>query len=68
LANLTRIVAASFDEPGWDYGTSRGPWSEVLCRDGKMHRAVFDDLPLYDKEKKIPRGQETTIPVRKPGT
>ncbi len=45
-----------------------GTWSEVLCRDGKMHRAVFDDLPLYDKEKKIPRGQETTIPVRKPGT
>jgi len=38
---------------------------EVLCRDGKMHPAVIDDLPFYDREKKIPRGQDMTIPVRR---
>jgi glycine cleavage system aminomethyltransferase T len=41
-----------------------GMQSEVLCRDGKMHPAVLDNLPLYDKEKKIPRGLDTAIPVR----
>jgi glycine cleavage system aminomethyltransferase T len=45
-----------------------GTKGEVLCRDGKLHAAVITDLPLYDKEKKIPRGQEPTIPMRKTGT
>jgi glycine cleavage system aminomethyltransferase T len=48
-----------------DSPKSAGTKAEVLCRDGKMHPAIFEDLPLYDKEKKIPRGQETTLPVRK---
>lgn len=36
---------------------------DVLCRDGQSHAAVLDDMPLYDKEKKIPRGLESSIPV-----
>lgn len=36
---------------------------EVACRDGKAHAATLDDLPLYDKEKKIPRGLEASIPI-----
>lgn len=37
---------------------------EVLCRDGKTHPATLDELPLYDKDKKIPRGLETGIPAQ----
>jgi glycine cleavage system aminomethyltransferase T len=37
---------------------------EVVCRDGLAHPAVLDNMPLYDKEKKIPRALETTIPMR----
>jgi glycine cleavage system aminomethyltransferase T len=51
-----------------DSPKSAGTKAEVFCRDGKMHPAVFEDLPLYDKEKKIPRGPEATLPVRKSGT
>jgi aminomethyltransferase len=42
--------------------TATGTAAEVQCRDGKMHSASIEDLPLYDKEKKIPRGLATTIP------
>src|SRR5216683_4229757 len=37
LANLTRFVAASFDEPGWDYGTSRGPYSKFHIANGAKY-------------------------------
>lgn len=36
----------------------------VQCRDGQAQAAILDDLPLYDREKKIPRGLEAAIPVR----
>jgi glycine cleavage system aminomethyltransferase T len=41
-----------------------GTEAQVLCRDGRMHAAVFDTLPLYDKDKRIARGLDTTIPAR----
>lgn len=41
-----------------------GAQVEVSCRDGSEHPAVLDDMPLYDKEKKIPRGLDTSVPVR----
>jgi glycine cleavage system aminomethyltransferase T len=34
----------------------------VRCRDGELHPARLVNLPMYDKEKKIPRGLETTVP------
>lgn len=47
-----------------DDAAPAGTAVEVACRDGKSHPAVLDDLPLYDKEKKIPRGLESSIPVQ----
>jgi aminomethyltransferase len=37
---------------------------EVLCRDGKMHAAEIAAFPFYDKEGKIQRGLESSIPSR----
>ncbi len=42
--------------------TAAGTSGEVHCRDGKIHSASIESLPLYDKEKKIPRGLATTLP------
>ncbi|MFT3731802.1 MAG: aminomethyltransferase family protein [Hyphomicrobium sp.] len=38
----------------------------VTGRDLKPHAAVLSNLPLYDKEKKIPRGLAVDIPERPP--
>jgi hypothetical protein len=37
LANLTRVVVASFEEPGWDYGTIRGPYSKFHIANGAKY-------------------------------
>ncbi len=34
----------------------------VECRDGKAHPASIVALPMYDPEKRIPRGQDSAIP------
>ncbi|MGE0653531.1 MAG: aminomethyltransferase family protein [Alphaproteobacteria bacterium] len=34
----------------------------VRCRDGALHPAEIVELPMYDDEKRIPRGLETSIP------
>lgn len=34
----------------------------VRCRDGRLHPATLVSLPMYDLEKKIPRGLEVAIP------
>lgn len=34
----------------------------VQCRDGAAHPASIVALPMYDSEKRIPRGQDTAIP------
>lgn len=34
----------------------------VACRDGTAHAAEIVPLPMYDREKRIPRGQDTEIP------
>lgn len=34
----------------------------VRCRDGELHSARLVNLPMYDEEKKIPRGLECAIP------
>lgn len=47
-----------------DSPKAAGTKCDVLCRDGRLHAAALDDLPLYDREKKIPRGLESTIPQR----
>jgi aminomethyltransferase len=41
-----------------------GPGAEitVACVDGNTRKAVVSDTPLYDKERKIPRGEATDIP------
>lgn len=35
---------------------------QVRCRDGALHPARLASMPMYDEEKKIPRGLETAIP------
>jgi glycine cleavage system aminomethyltransferase T len=35
----------------------------VRCRDGKLHPARLVELPMYDQEKKIPRGLEVASPA-----
>ena len=37
---------------------------ETIGVDGRTYPAEIIELPFYDKEKKIPRGLETTIPER----
>lgn len=34
----------------------------VCCRDGEVHPARLVSLPMYDEEKKIPRGIEAAVP------
>jgi aminomethyltransferase len=34
----------------------------VQCRDGIAHPATLVALPMYDPEKRIPRGQDTVVP------
>lgn len=47
-----------------DAALDAGTAVTVQCRDGKGHSARLDNLPLYDSEKKIPRGMDTEIPTR----
>ena len=37
---------------------------EIISVDGKAYPAECVELPFYDREKKIPRGLESTIPSR----
>lgn len=50
---IIRLADASFSDRGDIH---------VRCRDGKLHPARLVGLPMYDEEKKIPRGLETAIP------
>ena len=36
----------------------------VIGRDGALHPAELVELPMYDKDKRIPRGLDTAIPAR----
>ena len=36
-ANLTRLVVSAFEEPGWDYGTIRGPYSKFHIANGAKY-------------------------------
>lgn len=56
------IAIVRLDQPLAD-----GTKVEVLSRDDKTHSAVLAQLPLYDKEKKIPRGLVVDIPERTSG-
>lgn len=38
----------------------------VQCRDGAAHPASIVTLPMYDTDKRIPRGQDTEIPALSP--
>jgi aminomethyltransferase len=48
------------DEPGIRHGTT----VQVGCRDGTFHDGELVDLPFYDKDRFIPRGQLVDIPTR----
>jgi len=37
LGNLTRLVVGPSDEPGWDYGTLRGPYSKFHIANGAKY-------------------------------
>ncbi len=43
-----------------------GPGDKVYvsCRDGSLHEAELVELPMYDKERQIPRGKRVDIPTR----
>jgi aminomethyltransferase len=45
-----------------DAGHLKAPDTTVQCRDGIAHPATIVALPMYDLEKRIPRGQDTGIP------
>ncbi|MEM1277000.1 MAG: aminomethyltransferase family protein [Pseudomonadota bacterium] len=45
-------------------GITAGTKVEVGCSDGSMQPGELVELPMYDKERKIPRGKLVDIPVR----
>jgi aminomethyltransferase len=49
-----------------DEALSTGTRVEVRGRDGKLHPASIADLPLYDKDREIPRGQSSHVPELPP--
>ncbi len=57
LKTGTAIVRLDSAMPG-------GAKVEVMCRDGKSHKAEISSFPFYDKEGKIQRGLDTTIPAK----
>lgn len=52
------VAIVRFDDPQFGAGTEL----DVECRDGRLCPAHTCDLPMYDKERKIPRGQLVDIP------
>lgn len=52
------VAIVRFDDPDIGPGTQ----VDVACRDGQTRAGETCDLPMYDKERKIPRGKAVDIP------
>ena len=53
----------------WMDSAEHGPGTvvDVDCQDGRPHRGELCDLPMYDKERLIPRGKAVDLPERREG-
>ncbi len=52
------VAIVRLDDPNLSSGTE----IHVECRDGRIHPAEICDLPMYDEDRQIPRGERVEIP------